>query len=137
MGIIFPFRDSFDNATVTQKLQMLVAVWSNLRQYYAGTWSLGRFLFLLSFYFALFFYQSEWTENWQSFHIGEAKLYQAERHNKAIKDIPAFLEIIVRIHCNNFQKHFCCKDPGEDLRSKQNYSNAISDEKVEWHSICF
>lgn len=55
----------------------------------------------------------------------QAKFYQAKRYNKTIKDIPAFLEIIVRIHGNNFQKHFCCKDPSENLRSKQSYSNSI------------
>lgn len=66
----------------------------------------------------MYIYQSEGSKNWEPFHICKTKLNQAKGYNKTIKDIPAFLEIIVRIHCDDLEKHFCCEDSSEDLNSK-------------------
>lgn len=60
-------------------------------------------------------YQSKGPEHWQAFYICQAQLHKTEADNNAIEDVPALLEVVVRIQSNNFEAHLCCEDASEHL----------------------
>lgn len=63
-------------------------------------------------------YQSERTQHWQPLHVCKTQLHQTEGDNKSVKNVPAFLEIIVGIHGYELQKHFCRENASEHLKER-------------------
>lgn len=61
-------------------------------------------------------YQSEGSQNRQAFYIRKPELHQAETNNKAVKDVPALLEVVVWVQSDNLQDHLSCEDSCEDLK---------------------
>lgn len=64
-------------------------------------------------------YQSEGAQHAESLDIGQAELHEAEADDDAVEDVPACLEVVVRIQSDDLQHHLCCEDPREDLRETQ------------------
>lgn len=64
-------------------------------------------------------YQPEGAQHAQPLHIGQAELHEAEADNDAVEDVPARLEVVVRIQSDDLQHHLCCEDPGEHLKVTQ------------------
>lgn len=76
-------------------------------------------------------HQSEGSEHRQSLYIGQPQLHQTQAHNEAIKDIPALLEVVVWVHCNQFGKHFGSEDTSEHLERKNLTFRWIANKKTD------
>lgn len=60
-------------------------------------------------------YQSEGSQDRQALNIRESKLHQTEANNDAVEDVPALLEVVVGIQCDQLQHHLSSEDPCEHL----------------------
>lgn len=60
-------------------------------------------------------YQSEGAQHTETLDIGQAELHEAEADDDAVEDVPARLEVVVRIQSDDLQHHLCCEDPREHL----------------------
>lgn len=66
-------------------------------------------------------YQSEGTQNREPPHFGEAELHQTEADDDAVKDVPALLEVQVRILHNDLHPHLSCENAREDLNDHERW----------------
>lgn len=60
-------------------------------------------------------HQSEWSQNRHAIHVFHAQLHQAQTDNDWIKNIPFLLEVIVWVHSNDLEDHFCREDASKNL----------------------
>lgn len=77
-------------------------------------------------------YQSKWTQHTEAFNVRQAKLHEAEAHDDAVKDVPASLEVIVRIQSDDLKHHLCCEDSRENLANTHRQKNRNSDIQTQW-----
>lgn len=63
-------------------------------------------------------YQSEGAQHTEPLDVGQAELHEAEADNDAVEDVPARLEVVIRIQSDDLQHHLCCEDPREHLRGR-------------------
>lgn len=77
-------------------------------------------------------YQSEGSQHRKTFHIGQAQLHQTQAHNEAIEYIPALLEVVVWVHCNQFGKHFGSEDTSKHLQRKKLNLGGLLTKRLLW-----
>lgn len=61
-------------------------------------------------------YQPEGAQDAEPLHIRQSELHEAEAHDDAVEDVPARLEVVVRVQGDDLQNHLRCEDPRENLR---------------------
>ena len=65
---------------------------------------------------AAFSYQTERAQNGQAFDLFEAQLDQTQQNYHDIKAIPFVLQIVYRVHGDDFEQCFQCEYGGEYLQ---------------------
>lgn len=60
-------------------------------------------------------YQSEGAQHAEPLDVGQAELHEAEADDDAVEDVPARLEVVVRIQSDDLQQHLRGEDPREHL----------------------
>lgn len=60
-------------------------------------------------------HQTEGSENRQTLDVCEAQLHQTQCDDDAVENVPAHLEVVVGIHCNQLENHLRREDPSENL----------------------
>lgn len=60
-------------------------------------------------------HQTEWPEDWQTLNICQPQLHQTECDNDAVEYVPANLKVVVGIHSNKLEDHFCCENTCKNL----------------------
>lgn len=63
-------------------------------------------------------YQSEGAQHTEPLDVRQAELHEAEADDDAVEDVPARLEVVVRVQSDDLQHHLCCEDPREHLRDR-------------------
>lgn len=56
-------------------------------------------------------YQPEGAQNAETLHVRQTQLHEAEADDDAVEDVPAGLEVVVRIQSDDLQHHLCSEDP--------------------------
>lgn len=62
-------------------------------------------------------YQPKGPQHRQALYISQAQLHQTQTNNDAVKDVPARLEIVVRVLGDDLEAHFSCEDARENLET--------------------
>lgn len=60
-------------------------------------------------------YQSEGAQHAEPLDVGQAELHEAEADDDAVEDVPARLEVVVRIQSDDLQQHLRGEDSREHL----------------------
>lgn len=63
-------------------------------------------------------YQTEGPKDRQTLDVGQPQLHQAESDDDAVKNVPANLKVVIRIHGYKLENHLSCEDPSENLKRK-------------------
>ncbi len=67
-------------------------------------------------------YQSEGAKHTEPLDIGQAELHEAEADDDAVEDVPARLEVVIRIQSDDLQHHLRCEDPREHLTHRHTHT---------------
>ena len=70
-------------------------------------------------------HQSEGPEHRQSIYIGQAELHQTEADDDAVKDVPALLEVVVRVQGDYLEAHLGGEDAREHLQRHRERNRGI------------